>query len=100
MHRDGGHCSDRQRDESCCKRGNPDFKGGKGFRSYLTRWARASRVPGDAHGALGWKGLSSSARTHLKWVLVQAPCWEGLWTLLTWVRALPCLFGKKKKIFK
>lgn len=78
MHRDGGYCSDGQRDKSCCERGNPGFEGGKGFRSYLTQWARASCVSGDARGASGWEGLSGSARIHLKWVLVQGPCWDGL----------------------
>lgn len=85
MHGDGEYCSDRQRDESCSERENPAFEGGKGLRSCLTRWARASHVPGDARGASGWKRLSSSARIHLKWVLVQAPRWDGPWTLLTWV---------------
>lgn len=53
-------------------------------------------MPGDARGALGWQGLSGSARTHLKWVLVQAACWDAPWTLLTWVQALPCLFEKNQ----
>ena len=36
IHRDGRCCSDRQRDESCCETENPGFKGGGGFRCYLT----------------------------------------------------------------
>lgn len=86
MLRNGGYCSNWHQDESCCGRGrNPGFTSSKRFRSYQIQWARVSCVPGDAHGPLGWQGLNGSLRTHLKWVLVQAHCWDGPWALLTWV---------------
>lgn len=42
--------------------------------------------------------LSSSVRMHLKWVVVQAQCWDGAGTLLVWVPAVPAYLSKYSEI--
>lgn len=70
MHGDGGCCSNRQHDESCCEREKSRFWRWRGVQVLL-------KMMGE--------GLACLVRTHSKWILVQTAHWGELWALLTWV---------------